>query len=173
MEIPSTNEMLLRFLSHEYVNISCTLVSVAGTNEFCDKNGIELGLTHTNLMNRCRSYPNLTSRPSVSTVTSSNGNIFPVTGPLRGENPSQRPVTRSFDVFFDLRLIIRLNKQSWGWWFETPSCPLWRHSIVSRYRSRLPYLVHRSVCRPDHPPGGPAKTEPATVLPGRDCGTVW
>ena len=21
----------------------------------------------------------------------------------------------------------RLRKQSWGWWFTTPSCPLWRH----------------------------------------------
>ena len=39
---------------------------------------------------------------------------------------SQRPVTRSFDVFFDLRLNKRLNKQSWGWWFETLSRPLWR-----------------------------------------------
>ena len=44
-------------------------------------------------------------------MTSSNGNIFRVTGPLRGEFPgpgefaAQRPVTRSFDVFFDLRLI--------------------------------------------------------------------
>ena len=45
-----------------------------------------------------------------------------------GEFPSQRPVTRSFDVFFDLRLNKRLSKQSWGWWFETPSCSLWRHS---------------------------------------------
>ena len=39
-------------------------------------------------------------------ITSSNGNIFRVTGPLcgefTGEFPSQRPVTRSFDVFFDL-----------------------------------------------------------------------
>ena len=26
-----------------------------------------------------------------------------------------------------LRLNKRLSKQSWGWWFETPSCPLWRH----------------------------------------------
>ena len=26
----------------------------------------------------------------------------------------QRPVTRSFDVFFDLRLNKRLSKQSWG-----------------------------------------------------------
>ena len=43
-------------------------------------------------------------------MTSSNGNIFRVTGPLcaeftgPGEFPTQRPVTRSFDVFFDLRL---------------------------------------------------------------------
>ena len=43
-----------------------------------------------------------------------------------GEFPSQRPVTRSFDVFFDLRLNKRLSKQSWGWWFETQTRPLWR-----------------------------------------------
>ena len=47
--------------------------------------------------------------------------------PVTGEFPAQRPVTRSFDVFFDLRLNKRLNKQSWGWWFEMPSRPLWRH----------------------------------------------
>ena len=47
--------------------------------------------------------------------------------PVTGEFPSQRPVTQSFDVFFDLRLNKRLSKQSWGWWFETPSCSLWRH----------------------------------------------
>ena len=41
--------------------------------------------------------------------------------------PAQRPVTRSLDVFFDLCLNKRLSKQSWDWWFETPSCPLWRH----------------------------------------------
>ena len=44
-----------------------------------------------------------------------------------GEFPTQRPVTRGFDVFFDLRPNKRLSKQSWGWWFETPSRPLWRH----------------------------------------------
>ena len=36
-------------------------------------------------------------------------------------------MTRSFDVFFDLRLNKRLSKQSWGWWFETLSRPLRRH----------------------------------------------
>ena len=47
--------------------------------------------------------------------------------PVTGEFPSQRPVTRSFDVFLDLRLNKRLSKQSWGRWFETPSRSLWRH----------------------------------------------
>ena len=50
--------------------------------------------------------------------------------PVTGEFPSQRPVTRSFDVFFDLHLNKRLSKQSWGWWFETTSRPLWRHCIA-------------------------------------------
>ena len=65
-------------------------------------------------------------------MTSSNGNISRVIGHLcgefisPGEFPPQRPVTRSFDVFFDLRLNKRLSKQSWGWWFETQSRPLWR-----------------------------------------------
>ena len=53
--------------------------------------------------------------------------ICPGNSPVTGEFPAQRPVMRSFDVFFDLRLNKRLSKQSWGWWFETLSCPLWRH----------------------------------------------
>ena len=65
---------------------------------------------------------------------SSNGNIFRVNGPLcgefTGEIPSQKPVTRSFDVFFDLCLNKQLSKQSEGWWFETPSGSLWRHCDV-------------------------------------------
>ena len=67
-------------------------------------------------------------------MTSSNGNIFRVTGHLcgeftgPGEFPTQWPVTRSFDVFFDLGLNKRLNKHSWGWWFETLSGSLLRHS---------------------------------------------
>ena len=65
-------------------------------------------------------------------MTSPNGNIFRVTGPLcgeftgPGEFPTQRPVTRSFDLFFDLRLNKRLSKQPRGWWFGTPSWSLWR-----------------------------------------------
>ena len=58
------------------------------------------------------------------------GNIFRVTGYLcgvTGEFPAQRPVTRSFNVFFYLRLNKRLSKQWGGWWFETPSRLLWRN----------------------------------------------
>ena len=47
--------------------------------------------------------------------------------PIIGEFPSQRPVTRSFGIFFDLRPNKRLSKESWGWWSETPSRPLCRH----------------------------------------------
>ena len=50
--------------------------------------------------------------------------------PVPGEFPIQRPVTQSFDVFCDLRLNKRLGKQSRRWWFETPSCSLWRHCNV-------------------------------------------
>ena len=74
-------------------------------------------------------------------MTSSNGNIFRVTGHLcgefigPGEFPAQRPVTRSFDVFFDLRLNKRLSKQLWGWWLETLSWTLWRHLNAHTTRS--------------------------------------
>ena len=47
--------------------------------------------------------------------------------PVTGEFTAQRPVTRIFDVSFDLRLNKHLRKQSWGWWFDTPSRSLWRH----------------------------------------------
>ena len=50
--------------------------------------------------------------------------------PVPGEFPTQRPVARSFDVIFDLRLNKRLSKQWRGWWFETLSRPLWRHRNV-------------------------------------------
>ena len=47
--------------------------------------------------------------------------------PVTGELPAQRPVTPSFDLFFDVRLNKRLSIQSWGGWFETPSRSLWHH----------------------------------------------
>ena len=57
--------------------------------------------------------------------------------PVPGEFPTQRPVTWSFDIVFDLRPNKRLSKQRWGWWFETPSNPLWRHCNARSTSSSL------------------------------------
>ena len=70
-------------------------------------------------------------------MTSSNGNIFRVTGPLCGEFACHRwmPLTKASDAklwcFFHLRLNKRLSKQSWGWWFETSSRSLWRRDDIT------------------------------------------
>ena len=58
--------------------------------------------------------------------------------PVAGEPPSQRPVTRSFGVFFDLRLNKQLGKQWRRWWFETPARSLWRH-INGDYEQKYPF----------------------------------
>ena len=94
-------------------------------------------------------------RPSAVTaglftmMTSSNGNIFRVAGPLcgeftgPGEFPTQRPVTRRIDVFFDLRLNNRLSKQPWSWWFETLLWSLWRQCNVMCFISTSNILRDR------------------------------
>ena len=83
-------------------------------------------------------------------MKASDGNIFRVTGPFcgefTGEFPAQRLVTRSFDVFFDLLLNKQFSKQSWGWWVETLSQSLWRHSngegaICAPIRNKISYLL--------------------------------
>ena len=54
-------------------------------------------------------------------MTISDGNISRVTGlcagnsPVTGEFPSEMPVPRRFDAFFDLRLNKRLSKHSRRW----------------------------------------------------------
>ena len=48
--------------------------------------------------------------------------------PVTGKIPRTKASDAERWCFFDLRLNERLSKQSWGWWFETPSRPLWRHS---------------------------------------------
>ena len=93
-------------------------------------------------------------------MTSSNGNIFRITGPLCGEFTGhrwilpQRPVTWSFDVFFDLPLNKRLSKQSRRWWFETPSWSLWRHCNEQEHVCLLHSQFHGS--------GGLVRQEPGT-----------
>ena len=47
---------------------------------------------------------------------------WPVNSPHKGQ--WRGALIFSLNSAFDKRL----SKQSWGWWFETPSWPLWRHS---------------------------------------------
>ena len=66
-------------------------------------------------------------------MTSSNGSIFRVTGPLCGEFTSHWwiPLTKASDAvlgsFFDLRPNKRMSKQSRRRWFKAPSRSLWPH----------------------------------------------
>ena len=66
----------------------------------------------------------------IGMMTSSNGNIFHVTCPLWGEStvtvsfPSQRPVTRSFDVLFDLRLNKQFSNCNDFIWWGNPPCQI-------------------------------------------------
>ena len=79
------------------------------------------------------------------------GNIFRITDPLCGKFighrwiPPQRPVSRSFDVFFDLRLNKRFSKQSGRRWFETKSRSLWRHYNDYNEPEPCAYILHRTV----------------------------
>ena len=62
--------------------------------------------------------------------------------PVTGEFPTQRPATRSFDVFFDLHLNQELSKQWRRRWFDTPLRSLWCHCNVMfpMYRFGLHWL---------------------------------
>ena len=62
-------------------------------------------------------------------MTSSIGNIFRVTGPLCGEFTGHRWIPRTKASDAELWCFVGLI-QSWGWWFETLSHPLRRHSNV-------------------------------------------
>ena len=83
-------------------------------------------------------------------MTSSNGNTLLAfcagNSPVTGEFPAQRPVTRSFDVFIDLRLNKQFSKQSWGWWFEVPSRSLWRqcNGLINRTQAKPLMLIMAS-----------------------------
>ena len=72
--------------------------------------------------------------------------------PVTDEFPSQMPVTQSFDVF-NMCLNKRLSKQSWGWCFETPSHPLWRHcneiNVCNNHLLWTAYIIthtHDDIC---------------------------
>ena len=75
-------------------------------------------------------------------VTSSNGNIFRVTS-VQGihrwpVNSPHKGQWRGALLFCFIRALNkRLSKQSWGWWFETPSRSSWRHCNATATRPEL------------------------------------
>ena len=134
----STNELFLKFKylhqkmflfwkTFSWQKKNCILIHTS--LKFVPKGSINVntGSGYCLALNRCQAIT------WINMTTSSNGNIFRVTGPLCGnspvtsEFPSQRPVMWSFDVFFDLRLNKCLSIQSGHRWFEMPLCSLWRH----------------------------------------------
>ena len=68
-------------------------------------------------------------------MTSSNENIFRVAGHLCGEFAGHLWIPRTNASDAELWCFLwsvpdeRMSKQWWGWWFETPSRPLWRHNV--------------------------------------------
>ena len=72
---------------------------------------------------------------------------YPATGRWP-KDPAQRPVTRSFEVFRDLRLNKLMSKQSRRRWLETPSRAFWRHcndyenpTVVMHWRNYYDTIV--------------------------------
>ena len=119
------------------LNRGCTPLASNCTSADCDENSLGPSLRYiplgTTILGVSTLWFFMGKQRSAYMMTSSNGNIFHITGHFcgefigPGEFPTQRPVKRSFDVFFDLCLNKRLSKQWWGWWFEMLSCPLWSH----------------------------------------------
>ena len=58
-----------------------------------------------------------------------------------GKSPHKGRWRGALMFFSALCLNKRLSKQSWGWWFETPSHPLWRHSDGYRYVQYIPWNI--------------------------------
>ena len=112
----------------------------------------------------CKSFYGISFHPIIQErvcfeifmMTSSNGNISALlvicagNSPVPGEFPAHRPVTRSFDVFFDLCPNKRLSKQWWSWWFEAPSSPLLRHCNVHRARQWYCRALYKIAIRLDN-----------------------
>ena len=111
-------------LCYERCHYSPRTTRIKTAQYLSDGMGVQSGLFITTA-NKLTTHV-LTTHPSnihVSIMmTSSNGYIFLVAGPLCSEFTGhlKRLVTRSFDVFFNLHLNIGRIYHSWRRWFETP-----------------------------------------------------
>ena len=71
--------------------------------------------------------------------------------PVNSPNKGQWRGALMFSLIYALNK--RLGKQSWGWWFETTSRPLWRH--CNKYRCRVRKTIQcvegKLYCHPVYP----------------------
>ena len=85
-------------------------------------------------------------------MTSSNGNIIRVTGPLCGEFTGHQwiPCTKASEAelwcFLWFAPELTVGKNSWGWWFQTPSRSLWRYCNESYSREAQSNVPIESRC---------------------------
>ena len=104
-------------------------------------------------------------------MTSSNGNIIRVAGHF-----SKASDAELWCFLFDLRLNKRLSKQSWGWWLETPSRPLWRHCNMYQLTLMTYFIVGWARASPqnvdDYVHGKPV-TRPYLSLIAKFMGLTW
>ena len=86
--------------------------------------------------------------------------LYAGNSPVTGEFPARRPVTRSFDFFFDLYLNKRLSKQSRGWWFDTTSRSLsWRHRNAKQLNVSLNRTGHNMLAKINNDRGSTAEVQ--------------
>ena len=78
----------------------------------------------------------------------------PVNSPLKGQWRG------ALMVSFDLHLNKRLSKQSWCWWVETPSRPLWRHCNVMCKRQ---WSIWTWTCSTSAAPSAKVRAFPSTL----------
>ena len=97
--------------SHYMISFSCLRKPHSSSEIYL------LQASHRNGLIRFGKIPSRMMTSSKDTFSASLA-ICAENSPVTVEFPTQRPVTRSFDIFFDLRLNKRLSKQSWGWWLR-------------------------------------------------------
>ena len=125
------NDIFSKFLSGLRKKCGCqsTLLRMVENWKSAIEAGELVGTVVIGLSKACDSLLHLLLTANM--MTSSNGNIFRVTSPLCREFTGHRwiPRTKASDalMFSLICLNKQLWKQSWGWWFETPSLSLWRH----------------------------------------------
>ena len=106
-------------------------IALIVTSLLCNPNHANIQANNTVAGPTDKRHQTSLKQPVVSMMTSWNRDIFRVTGSFCGEFIGHRWIPRTkcrwrgtLVFFFIWALNKRLNKQPWGWWFETPSLSL-------------------------------------------------